>query len=250
MAVEAQRLPVERLAAAAAQIAAATDRRTALTALAEPAVAATGADLAVLRVADADGVLTARSVAPAGSPLGAEIAGSRGAEATARAAERARAVGVLIVPAVVVARTVGAVELIRLGEEFDPEARPLAELIAAQLALAVRALAPEASAIGAARRARWLELAGDALAAGGDPARSAGEAVRIAVDATAARGGALWQIADGRPELLASSGPVAAGLDSASELVSAAIETWRPTVIERVDHLPAGATHIATLTLG
>ena len=250
MVVGTERLPVERLAAAAAEIAAAADLRTALPVLATAAVEATGADLVVLRVAEPDGTLAARCVAPAASALGAELAGSRGVDATTRAAERTRAAGLLAVPAVAAGRTVGSVELVRIGEDFSPEERTLADLVAAQLALAVRTLAADGGAVAGGRRVRWLELAGDALAAGGDGRRAAAEAVRIAVEATAARGGALWRIGGDRPELVASAGPVEAGLDGAADRVAGAEGAWQAPAVERDDRLPAGATHVATLTLG
>jgi len=226
------------------------DLRAALPVLAAAAVEATGADLVVLRVAEPDGTLAARSVAPPGSALGAELAGSRGAEATTRAAERARAAGLVVVPALAAGRTVGSVELVRVGEDFTSEERSLADLIAAQLALAVRTLGPDGATAPGGRRARWLELAGDALAAGGDGRRAAGEAVRIAVDATAARGGALWRVGGERPELVGSAGPVEAGLDGAADRVAGAEGAWQAPSIERDSRLPAGATHVATLTLG
>src|ERR1700712_3437270 len=107
MVVEAQRLPVETLARAAAEVAASGDLRSALAAIARAAAEATNADLAVLRVLDPDGQLVARAIAPEASALGAEMAGTRVdcervvagevPEPTRRAAERVRAAGVLVV---------------------------------------------------------------------------------------------------------------------------------------------------------
>jgi len=77
MVIEAQLLPVESVARAAAEVAASNDLRTALDVLARAAAEATGADVAVVRVLDADGQLVARAIAPEGSSLGAEIAGTR-----------------------------------------------------------------------------------------------------------------------------------------------------------------------------
>ncbi|MFL5953657.1 MAG: hypothetical protein ACJ76I_06075 [Gaiellaceae bacterium] len=100
MILETRRLPVETLARAAAEVAATEDLRAALAALAAAAAEATRAELAVLRVLDADGQLAARAVAPEGSAMGAEIAGTRTPseplaagevpDATRRAADRAR----------------------------------------------------------------------------------------------------------------------------------------------------------------
>ena len=69
MVVEAQRLPVESVARAAAEVAASSDLRTALDAIARAAAEATGADVAVVRVLDADGHLATRALAPEGSSL-------------------------------------------------------------------------------------------------------------------------------------------------------------------------------------
>ncbi|HEY8647181.1 MAG TPA: SpoIIE family protein phosphatase, partial [Gaiellaceae bacterium] len=91
----------------------------------------------------------------------------------------------------------------------------------------------------------------DALAAGGDAHRAAQQTVRVAVETTGARGGALWHVAGERPqELIASLGPVEAGLDRAAELVREAVEAWRPTTVEHDPGLPGRATHVATLALG
>src|SRR5436305_8924006 len=193
--VVAPQRPMEALARAAAQVAASSDLRTALDAIARAAVEATGADLAVLRVVDAEGALVAHAQAPEGSSLAAEVAGTRTAselvaagqvpEPTRRSAERARAAGVLAVPARAAGRMVGSVELVRIAEDFDADEFATAELVAAQVALAVRTLAPDTGATGA--RAKWLELAGEALAAGGDAQRAAQQAVRLAVETSGAR---------------------------------------------------------------
>ena len=254
MVVEAQRLPVERLADAAAEVAAAGDLRAALDAVATALAGATRADLAVLRVVDDEGRLAARAVAPAGSSLGAEVAGTRGlcetvlggdpTEPTRRVAEQVRAAGVIALPARAGGHVVGSVELIRIGDEFGDDDRALAALAASQVALAVRTLAPAVT--GSRMRAHRLELAGEALAAGGDVRRAAQQTVRIAVDTTGARGGALWRLGEERPELIASLGPVEAGLARAAALVVESVEQWRPAGIAH----DAGAAPVVTLTLG
>jgi serine phosphatase RsbU (regulator of sigma subunit) len=261
MVVDTRRLPVESLAAAAEQVAGTGDLRVALAAIAVAAVEAAGADLAVLRILDEEGQLTARAVAPVGSALAAELAGTRAscepllagepAEPTRRAAERALATDVLAVPAESDGRVLGALELVRIGGEFDEHERAAAGLAAALVALAVRTLAPDAGAAVSIRRAKWLELAGEALAAGSDPERAARQAVRIAVETTGARGGVLWSCGgDARPELVASLGTVEAALDRAASLVRDAVDTWRPATVEHDPALPEGASHVATLTLG
>src|SRR4051812_22557830 len=237
MVVEAQRLPVESLARAAAEVAASTDFRAALGALARAAVTATRADLAVVRVADAEGALVARAQAPEGSALAAEVAGTRtswepvaaGAvpEPTLRAARRAGAAGMVAVPARAAGRVVGSLELVRIADDFDDEERATADLVAAQVALAIRTIAPDPGATGI--RAKWLELAGEALAAGSDAGRAAQQTVRLAVETTGASGGALWRVGEERAqELIASAGPLEAGLDRAAQLVLEAVDQWRP----------------------
>ncbi len=254
MVVDAHRLPVERLAEAAAQVAEAAELRVALEAVAAAVADATRADLAVLRVIDDDGRLATRAVAPAGSSLGAEVAGTRGlseslaageaTEPTRRAARQARAAGLLALPARAGGHIVGSVELIRVADGFDDDERALAGLAAGQLALAVRTLAPEVAAPRV--RAYRLELAGEALAAGSDARRAAQQAVRITVETTGARGGALWRLGDERPELVASLGAVESSLGRAAAIVVEAVEQRRSAGIAH----DTGTAQIATLTLG
>jgi serine phosphatase RsbU (regulator of sigma subunit) len=259
MVVEAQRLPVESLARAAAEVAASTDFRAALGALARAAVTATRADLAVVRVADAEGALVARAQAPEGSALAAEVAGTRtswepvaaGAvpEPTLRAARRAGAAGMVAVPARAAGRVVGSLELVRIADDFDDEERATADLVAAQVALAIRTIAPDPGATGI--RAKWLELAGEALAAGSDAGRAAQQTVRLAVETTGASGGALWRVGEERAqELIASAGPLEAGLDRAAQLVLEAVDQWRPPAVDHDPALPGRATYVTTLALG
>jgi serine phosphatase RsbU (regulator of sigma subunit) len=259
MVVEVQRLPVESLARAAAEIAASNDLRSALDAIARAAVAATRSDLAVVRVVDGEGVLVARAQAPEGSALAAEVAGTRTSseaiahgivpEATLRAAKRARAAGAIAVPARLAGRVVGSLELVRIGEDFDAEALAAADLVAAQIALAIRTIAPDAGPAG--MRVKWLEFAGEALAAGSDSQRAAQQTVRLAVESTGASGGALWRVGEQRAqELIASVGPVEAGLDRAAELVLEAVDQWRPPTVEHDPALPGRASYVATLALG
>src|SRR5581483_10085089 len=144
MAVEAKRLPVEALAAASEQVAAAADLRTALDAIAAGAVEALGADAVLLRVLDDDGEPAVRAVSPAAAPAAAEVAGTRAdcdrlvegaaSGAVVRAAERARADGVIALAARDRGRVVGAVEAVR-REAFDDAEAALGGLVAAQLAV-------------------------------------------------------------------------------------------------------------------
>jgi serine phosphatase RsbU (regulator of sigma subunit) len=260
MVVDAGRLPVETLARAAARIAGASDLRDGLTLLADAAADSTGADLVVLRVLDAGGELAARATAPHGSSLAAEVAGTRApCEVLAAgvvsapvqlAAERAQAAGTLaLVARGAGGRLIGSLELVRIAHPFDDETA-VAELAVSQLALTIRTLAPATGAGLAARGGRWLELAGDALAAGGDAGRVAQQTVRASVEATGAQGGTLWRtVSPGQVELVASSGSDT-GLEAAAELVREAIAAWRPVAIEEHPGLPGDATRAATLSLG
>jgi serine phosphatase RsbU (regulator of sigma subunit) len=259
MAVEAQRLPVEALADAAGQVAATADLRTALAAIAAAAVEAVGADLVVVRVLDDDGDLVARAVAPEGSALAAEVAGTRTApdalaggrlsDAAARAAERSGSAGTLVAPARAGGRMVGAVEAVR-SDPFGGAEEALVALVAAQVALAVRTLAPGTHATIGSRRAAWLEVAGEALAAG-DSRRVAQQTLRIASEATGARCGVLWQVdAGGAIERLTSVGDVDSLLPQAANLVREALETWRPAAVDRQHAMPTTHAHVATLPLG
>src|SRR5207247_6736603 len=206
------------------------------------------------------GQLVARAVAPAGSALAAELAGSRVSPdelalgivpaVTARAAERVRAAGVLVAAARSNGRIVGSVELLRATGEFDEREHALAELVAAQLGLASRSFATAHGADGDGR-ARTLELAGEALAAGPDVRRAARQAARVAAEATGARGAALWRAGGERGiELLALHGPAEASLDRAAELAHAALATWRPLAVDEDPGLPDGALFAASIRLG
>ena len=253
------RSPVETLAEAAAGVAATGDLATALEVLARATRAAIGADTVVLRLADEEGRLEARVFAPAGSALGAELAGTRAAareldrrdasEPTERAAARARAVGLLAVPARVEGRVVGLLEAIRVASAFGEPERRLAELAATQLALAIRGLAPDEAR--RRRRDRLLGLAGDALAAGADAERSARQAVRIAVEASEAQAGALWRRGTADAPVLAAAQGLPDGLAAAAAGLAAGTLREHPVpVLTLVAELPAGFRQVASLPLG
>ena len=256
MVVDAGRLPVEKLARAAAEIGAATDLRDALGLLADAVVDTTGADLAIVRVLDGAGDLTARAVAPQGSSLAAEVAGTRVpcdvlaagqvSSPALRAALRVQAAGTLaLVAGGVGGRVIGSVELIRVAEPFDDHEVALAQLATSQLALTIRTLGPETRSELGGRGGKWLELAGDALAAGGDAGRVGQQTVRAAVEATGAEGGTLWRTASpGQVELVASLGaccldggthrllPDPAGVASCRQSITGELEPLAATTAE------------------
>ena len=259
MAVETRRQPVEVLAEAAGTVAASSDLRAAVSVVAAAVAEAVEADLIVVRVLGEDGDLVARAVAPDGSPLAAEVVGTRtscdamaaGAlsEAAGRAAEHAHAAGRLVEPARAGGRMVGAVEAIR-QEAFGDDERAIVALGAAQLALAVRTLGPGTHSAAGFRRTAWLGLSGEALAAGADPRRAAEQTIRIGVEATGARGGVVWRVApDGGLQRLATAGPVDEALARAAVLARESLLAWRPASAERDEALPASLPEVLTRRL-
>ena len=258
--VGTRREALEALADAAARIAASGGLDEALGAVAEAAIEATEADLAVVRVADGRDALTARAVAPTGSALAAEVAGSRATAAeveagevpapTRRAAERIRAAGVHVEPARVAGRTVASLELVRVAAPFDAGDRVAASLLASQAALAVRMFG-DPGAASTHGRMRWLELAGEALAASSDPRRAAQQALRVAIESTNAAAGIAWRVGpNGTLELVASHGDVDTLLDAGERHAAVAAAAWRPVAVEHDDLLPVGFADIVTFPLG
>jgi serine phosphatase RsbU (regulator of sigma subunit)/GAF domain-containing protein len=206
MVVETRRRPVEALARAADEIAAASDLRVSLSAVARRTAEALDAELVVVRVADRSGALVARSVAPDGSALAAAVALSGDPDDTRQVAARAGAGPVASAPARWRGRVVGFVEVVRGSPELGPEDEAVLELAAGLLALAVRMTGGETRPTATVGHLRRLEVAGAALAVGGDVERAARHAVEVAVDATRARAGALWRLADDGPRLVSAIG--------------------------------------------
>ena len=210
---------LESLAAAGRELADADDLDEALAALARAAATATGATVAVIRVPDGARALPARGVWSTSPALGAELEGSRllveETEAqtvpptVARLAERTGASGVLFVPASAEGRTLATLELIRPGRQFSASEQMLAEIASHQAGLLVRALGPEnGSGKGATAVAAALELAGRALTAGSEEARSADRIARLAAEVTEAASSLLWRVDDGGVQPLAAVGAV------------------------------------------
>ena len=201
------------------------DLDDALRALGEAACEATGADVAVIRVAGQDGMLEARSVVARSEALAAELAGSsfpvsqlpaegsvgdRLPDAVRRAARRARAADVLLLPASAGGQPLGSLELLRSRRAFGPGEIVAARFAASHVGLVLRAfLGTNGAAQDSASLSRGLALAGDALAAGLDRARAADEVVRISARAAGAEAAVLWYPGlEGTLELLASVGPI------------------------------------------
>jgi serine phosphatase RsbU (regulator of sigma subunit) len=189
----------------------------------------TGAELVVARLAEG-GQLVARAVYAESPALTAELEGTRlpvaeageketelsdapgnpsAPAAVRRAAARAGAQVVRIVPVSVDGEVAAALELYRSSFGFGPEEEALARAAAAHVALAVR-LHRLGGADGNGRAEltqAQLELLGEALAAGADETDTAEQIVRVASAAAEAAGAALWRLdLDGPPSLLASYG--------------------------------------------
>src|SRR5215210_4638163 len=178
------------LAAVCRELTNAADLDQALSAVARAAAEATGSALAVIRVRDSFEQMPARGVWSASSSLEAELEGSRLSvgeigikelseadelpPSVRRLAERVRAAGVVVVPAVVEDRILASLELMRARERFTTTDRMLAEIAAHHAGLLVRAFEPPpGSGNGAGSISTALDLAGRALTAGTDDARSA-----------------------------------------------------------------------------
>jgi len=243
----------------------------ALQGIADAVRRAAGADAVVARAADESGrALNAFGVATRSPALSAELEGSRLPladvpeaeeshrdrlpEAVQRAAERIRADHVVLFPVRVDGSLRGTLELLRTGPPFSELELRLARIGAAQAGLAIRAFSRNGAAAHALQPRAVLNVAGEALAAGADDSRTAGQLTRLAAEATAARAALLWKSAPGRPlELIAST-----GLDELSGTVSvaraaaeAAVTGLSGVVLAPLDGGAAGEAAVAaTLQLG
>jgi serine phosphatase RsbU (regulator of sigma subunit) len=236
--------------------------------VAEAAARATGAEVIVVRVADdARRSLNACAVATGSAAVGAELEGSRLPlddvpesevadlqrlpESVRRAAERARASSVLLIPVRVDGHVEGSIEFMRAGDDFDDAERRLARLAAGQAALAIRAFAGRAAA-GEVDAEAALSLVGEALAAGADEVRTAEEITRVAAEATGALAGLLWRRGTEGMELVASVGTVLGdeALGPAGAAAERALLGRQAVVVEQAGGLAGSAMLSATLQLG
>jgi serine phosphatase RsbU (regulator of sigma subunit) len=251
---------LDAVAAATRALAEGPTLRGALATIVEAAASATGSEVVVARILEAEtGQLKARAVWAASAAVAAELEGSRfpAAElpagesdevtglpaAVARAAGQARLGAVLQVSVVLDGRPVASLELMRPRERFTPDERVLARLLAHQVGLAVRAFE------GAGRHepvngGGALELAGEALAAGADELRTAEQVTRLAAEAMGVEAALLWRTngEDGEPVLVGSFG---AG-DAEAAVAARALEDRQPVAVE---DLPGGRAS-ATILLG
>ena len=181
----------------------------------EAAAALTGADVVLIRVADAgSGEVVVRAVAASPRALAVRLEGSRipigevpgeesGPEDAPRAlvelAEELGLEGVFVLPVVVGDELLGSLELLH-DVALDEGAVAAARLAAAQVALAIRASA-ETTRERVDGRREVLEAAGDALAAGADAGHAESRVLRLGLELTGAEGAVLWRLrADGELE--------------------------------------------------
>ncbi len=248
---------LEALAAAGRSAAEDGNLDQALRALAGAAAEATGADAVVIRLADENGSLVARTVVARSETLAAELEGSSfplaelppgearadGLPGAVRsAARRARAQDVLLLPARIGGRPGGSLELMRSRQPFAPREVVAARFAASQLGLVLLAF-PATN--GTQRGAGSLAIAGDALTVGFDQVRAGEEIVRIAVAAAGAEAALLWRTANGSVELVASSGSVDHTIDELGEAAGRALAEHQPVRLEA-----GGGRPLATLGLG
>jgi serine phosphatase RsbU (regulator of sigma subunit) len=156
---------------------------------------------------------------------------------------------VLVLPAGSGGRALGSLELYRTTRGFESPEEAAAGLAAAQLGLVLRAFgAGNGYRTGTVTSETTLALAGDALAAGLDQARSVEEVVRVAARAAGAEAALLWVAGEGAVlELFATAGSQEAQAAAPSQ---AGLVTHEREPV-RVEALTDGSRRtIATLGLG
>jgi serine phosphatase RsbU (regulator of sigma subunit) len=269
MAVGENQQELDALAAAGLALGSAANLTEALQIVAEAAARAARADVVVARVADdTRGRLAAVAVAAASPALAAELAGSRLPlddipeheqsdltrlpDGIRRAAERASATAAVLLPVHVDGVLGGTLELMRAMPFDDAELRH-ARLAAGLASLAVRAFGVPPQRDAVHDREAALRLAGDALVAGADESRTAGEVTRFAAEATGATAALLWRRAEeDELELVASAGaaPTAAVRAAAEEaLQGPAAVAVTPVGDEMSATLQLGQPPVGTLQL-
>jgi serine phosphatase RsbU (regulator of sigma subunit) len=205
------------LSASARALAEGTTLAETLEGIAAAAAEALGATVAVARVADEAHCLRARAVVADSTSLAAELASSTVPagdlpengelpDAVREAAVRAGAQAVLVVPAMASGRLLGSLELLRPGDPFGSSERALAQVAADHVAAAIRRFDGDRGDSRPAEVERALELAGEALVAGGEAAGET-EVALVAYHASGAAACLLWRRrGSGELELAASVG--------------------------------------------
>ncbi len=257
------------LATAGRRIAGESGLDGALSAVADAARSAAGAEIAVVRVADPGGDLRLRAVAARSEAVGAELQGSWfGAvelpreessnpealpSAVRAAARRVHADAVCLLPVWIAGRPAASLEVMRAGEDFDLEELTLARVVAAQLSLALVAFAAgNGSDLAHASPEHALGIAGEALAAGHDETRVANQITHLAAEATGAQAARLWRVtAEGELVPLISTGALGSAQadKTASEAAHRGLEEASAVMLVRDEALPQAPT-LVTIRLG
>jgi serine phosphatase RsbU (regulator of sigma subunit) len=266
MAVSQSQHELDALAAAGLALASAETLGEALRLVANAAARAAHADVVIVRAADSLGeTAEALAVASDSEALVAELSGSRvplaalpqSEEGTLerlprsvqRAAERARASAVFLLPLHVDGSVCGSLELLRAGDAFDDTERRLARLAASQASLAIRAF--DSAATTDIRNANGLlTLVGEAVAAGADESRTATQLARFAVDGTHAQTALLWRREeDGHLELVAAAG-VERDAGTARPAAEEALDGRTSVTVEHLDGVTSAAVQLGQPPIG
>ena len=265
MALAQSQEELDALASAGLALASAATLAEALQIVAEGAAGAVHADVAIAR-ADVRGRATALGVAASSQALAAELARSgfpleevpaeeessleRLPEGVRRAAERAQASEVLLLPVHVDGEVRGSLELLRAGDAFDDAERRLARFSAAQATLAFRAFGDDHAPESGTAREPLLATVGDALAAGADASRTAGQLVRFAVQGTRATTALLWGSAEGDElELVASAG-TQGDADAARPAAERALAHRSPVTVEDLEDATSAVLQLGQPPIG
>ncbi|MBX5474729.1 MAG: SpoIIE family protein phosphatase [Thermoleophilia bacterium] len=262
-------LPAEALATLTRALVAAASRAQladALHDLAEAARRVADADVAVVRALAPGGVRLEAVAVAAPAPLAAELEGGplpldelprepldrldEAPAAVRRAARRAAARSLLLVP-IRAEGGAASLELLRGGGPFSVTERLAAELVAAQVGLALRAFADGGAGTGMSLARPALDLAGEALAAALDEAQASAEIVRLAASLVGAPAAILWRPAEDRALAVAASHGVAEGVDlePARALAERALAEAGAAHAPLAEPLP-GRDELTTLPLG
>jgi serine phosphatase RsbU (regulator of sigma subunit) len=203
---------LEALADALRRLAEESSLDGALGTIADAAVAATAADVAVVRVLDENLSLEARAVSASSTSVAAELQGSRTAltpdgDALRATGDRLGLGAAREFPIAVGDRELGRLQLFRRAEDFTAEEQAFGRLAAEHAAIALAGLTGNGEGVQALPARDLLRLGGDALATGLDEERTAQEIARLAAQGTGAESAVVWRLDDElRPHAAGSYG--------------------------------------------
>jgi serine phosphatase RsbU (regulator of sigma subunit) len=257
------------LATAGRRIAGQSGLSGALSAVADAAVSAAGADVAVVRIADPGGDLRLRAVAARSEAVEAELQGSWFAAAelpreeiddldelppaVRAAARRVHANAVHLLPVWIAGRPAACLEVMRTGDDFGLEELTLARVVASQLSLALVAFGGRnGSDLAPASPEHALGIAGEALAAGQDETRVANQITHLAGEATGAQAAQLWRLTAERELVpLVSTGALGAAdtSDTVAQAARRGLEEQSAVTVALDETLPQAPTMV-TVRLG